>query len=374
MNPIRKFQVTFFYITMVLFLAASGSAQDKPEQQPDLRIETIEARIPLRAWDAYGKRVTNLKPQDIVVIENGEGRQVTSLKQEAANVLLVLDHSVEFGLMKNGRPRLQEESGGRNRLLTPPATVDFAESLLPLLGEADHLAILQYSDQVELIQPWTTNRREALQALRAKVRQGDKTRLYDALLRAAETLQQRPAGRRVLILVTDGIDTASQTQKQAAITALARTGATLFIVSLAEFIKQPVENTKPDIVSGHGGTPQDTASARVNINISPWVFKRNKELNKYTKKVAASAKEWTKIAENSGGEIYRPKNFDELITLPIEIMREVGAQYTVTYLTERKPNEAVLRKLEILGARSITVRAPQQYYTGAQTPKEESKK
>lgn len=371
---LASYRAAGIFVWLVV-LTISVWAQEKPrdEQKPDLRIETIEAHIALRAWDAKGKRVTNLTPRDVVVIENGEGRQVTSLKQEPANVLLVLDHSLEFGMMKNGRPQLQREAAGQNRLLTAPATVDFTEALLALLGETDHLAIIQYSDQVELLQNWTTDRRAARQSLRAKVRPGEKTRLYDALLLAAKTFAQRPEGRRVLVLVTDGIDTASQTQKQAALTALARTGATLFIVSLAEFIKNPVQRTKPDIVSGQGGTPQDPASARVSINIAPWVLKRNKELNQYLKKTQASAKELAKTAENSGGEIYRPKNFDELVALPIEIMREVGAQYTLTYLTERKPNEAVLRKVEVLGARSITVRAPQQYYTGKLSPKEETK-
>lgn len=373
MNPIGKFQGLFFAIALTC-LCTAGRAQDKTEQAPDLRIETIEARLPLRAWEAKGKRVTNLAPQDIVVIENGEGRQVTSLKREAANVLLVLDHSVEFGTMKNGRPHLQREAEGRNRLLTAPATVDFAEALFALLGETDHVAMMQYSDQVELLQPWTTDHRAAHQALRAKFRQGGKTRLYDALSLAAQTFAQCADGRRALVLVTDGVDTTSQMQQQEAVTALAHTGATLFIVSLAEFIKQPVEQTKPDLVSGQGGTPQDPASARVSINVSPWALKRTKELKEYVKKAEASVKDLTKMADTSGGELYKPKNFEELVALPIEIMREVGAQYTLTYVTERKPNEAVLRKVEVLGAHSITVRAPQQFYTGALLPKEEPKK
>ncbi|MBS1811542.1 MAG: VWA domain-containing protein [Acidobacteria bacterium] len=360
----------------LIFFAVNVVAQEKKKEQPppDLRIETIEARLPLRAWDTKGNRLTNLTTKDVVVIENREGRQVTSLKFEPANILLVLDQSVEFGTIKNGRPKLQRESSGSNRLLTAPAAVDFAETLISLLGEADHLAIIQYSDQVELIQNWTADRQEARQALRTKFRQGDKTRFYDALQLAADTLSKSPEGRRVMVLLTDGVDTVSQTQKQAALASLTQTGVTLFIVSWAEFIKKPVEDTKPKILSGSGGTPRDSARAGVSINVSPWVFKRNKELKNYIKKAEASAKEFTQVAENSGGELYLPKDFDELLAKPIEIMREVGAQYTLTYLTEKTANEVALRDVEVLGARSITIRARKKFYIGENQAKEETKK
>ena len=79
------------------------------------------------------------------------------------------------------------------------------------------------------------------------------------------------------------------------------------------------------------------------------------------------------MAESSGGELYLPKDFDELIAKPVEIMREIGAQYTLTYLTEKNSNETVFRDVEVLGARSITVRARKKYYSGEKQPKEESK-
>lgn len=372
MNPgvqamLMNLRLILFAMSVLLAAGVAAQEKKKEEQKPDLRIETIEARIPLRAWDAKGHRLTNLTTKDVVVIENGEGRQVTSLKFEPTNILLVLDESVEIGGVKNGRPKLQRDT---QQLLSSPAAVDFAESLLSLLGEADHLAIIQYSDKVDLLQNWTTDRREALQSLRTKSRQGGKTRLYDGLQLAADTLGKRPEGSCVMVLLTDGVDTASQTQKKDALTALSQTGVTVFVVSLAEVIKCPVERTKPSIVSGQGGTSKDSASASVSVNVAPWVFKRNKELNNYIKKAAASTKEFTQVAETSGGELYLPKDFDELLVKPMEIMREVKAQYTLTYITERTNQEAVFRDVEVLGARSINVRARKKYYTGEKQTKE----
>lgn len=372
-----------FYCFFLLSLFSLGvSAQtekksDEPSQEKPLaRIETIEAKIPVRAFDPLGKRVLDLKPKEVIVIENGAGRQVTSLKPEPANILLVLDHSLEMGTYKNGRERPPDPDAvslpppplsgtGPNRLLTAPASVEFAERLIAGLGETDRIAIIQYSDRVELIQDWTANGKEARTALRARFRQGQKTRFYDALRLAAETFSKSPAGRPVLILLTDGVDTTSQTPKDEAIRALARTGATIYLVNWSEAVKGEITRTKPRIISGHGGTPKDTASAGVSINIAPWIFKRNKGLKEYLKKAAANAKELALLAENSGGEDYPLKNFDELTGKPEQILEEIGAQYTLTYLTERRANETAARDLEVIGARNgLSIFSRKKYFVG----------
>ena len=370
---------------MLSLLSLGVSAQtekksDEPSQEKPLaRIETIEAKIPVRAFDPLGKRVLDLKPKEVIVIENGAGRQVTSLKLEPANILLVLDHSLEMGTYKNGRvkppdpdayslPPVPPSGSGPNRWITAPASVEFAERLIAGLGETDHIAIAQYSDRAELIQNWTANGKEARSALRARFRQGQKTRFYDALRLAAETFKTSPAGRPVLVLLTDGVDTTSQTPKDEAITALARAGATIYLVNWSETVKGEITRTKPRIVSGHGGTPKDTASAGVSINIAPWIFKRNKGLKEYSKKAAANARELAQLAENSGGESYLPKNFDELLGKPEEILEEIGAQYTLSYLTERRATESAARDLEVIGARSgLSVRARKKYFVGKET-------
>src|SRR5215470_13941949 len=115
-NKTRK-QNTVRYICQLLLLGSlsigainvSAQTEKKPDDQsgaqdkPLARIETIEAKIPLRAFDAMGKRALDLTPKDIVVIENGAGRQVTGLNLEPANILLVLDQSLETSTLKNDR-------------------------------------------------------------------------------------------------------------------------------------------------------------------------------------------------------------------------------------------------------------------------------
>lgn len=368
-------------VTATRALAQIETRQDEQSKdKPLARIETIEAKIPVRAFDPLGKRVLNLAPKDVLVIENGAGRQVASLKLEPANILLVIDHSLEMGAHKNGRERPPDPdrysppppltSTGPNPWLSAPVSAEFAEQLIAGLSESDHIAMIQYSDKAELIQNWTTNGKEARAALRARFRQGHKTRLYDALRLAAETFQSAPAGRRVLVLLTDGADTASQISKDEAFAEALRAGATLYVVNWWDAVKAERDETKPRAVSGRGGTPSDTASARVSIDLSPWRFKRNKQFKEYSKKATAGAADLAQLAANSGGEVYPLERLEDLTgrsagTLPGKILADIGAEYTLTYLTERRASETAPRDLEVMGAKSgLSVRARKKYYVG----------
>src|SRR5262245_4114166 len=120
-------------------LAQTTAPQKANEQEPQIRIVTNEVRLPLRAFDPLGKPVTNLAPRDIVVIEDGAGCQVTSLKLEPANVLLVLDLSNTLGAFKSGR---NEEAKKRTdwtdySVIARPAAQEFAESLVRQLAAPD---------------------------------------------------------------------------------------------------------------------------------------------------------------------------------------------------------------------------------------------
>lgn len=214
---------------------APSPPQKANEQEPQLRIVTNEVRLPLRAFDLLGKRVTDLTAKEVVVIEDGPGCLVTSLRHEPANVMLVLDLSNTLGTFKSGlneKVPTDRPFDGKNYSPIPrPIVQEFAESLVRQLAAPDQIAILQYADRVELLQDWTRNYSEAINALRARFRAGLKARFYDALVLAAARLQSAPSGRRVLVLVTDGLDTASVSAKQPAFEQVIATGASIFMAA-----------------------------------------------------------------------------------------------------------------------------------------------
>lgn len=336
-------------------VAQSGRRPPKPPnapaERPDLRLETREIRLPLRAWDAQGRPVTNLTPRDVLVLEEGGARPVTSIKYEPANIVLVLDLSNEIGTFKNGESQRDRVWGRASKEVLPrPAAREFADNLVAQLADSDRIAIIQYADRVQLIQDWTQNRDEALLSLRSKFRAGIKARYFDALMLAAQKLNECESGRRLIVLVSDGIDSASKARAPQALTALARAQATVFVVSWTELLRREIRKAL-----GWSGAHESQNSATV---------KRGVELELFARRLDGPETELRQMAEQTGGEIWIPESFDKFTRTPLEIVQEIGAQYTLTFVTEREGLESI-RRVQVLPARvGLTVHARQQYYVG----------
>ncbi len=328
-----------------------------PGEKPILRLETREVLLPLSAWDEYGRNVADLKPKDVVVLEDGQMRPVTDLRHEAANIVLVLDLSNEIGTFKNGPsqrvPRESPEAWKPKRyeLLPRNTTREFADNLVAQFSTADHLAIIQYSDKAQLIQDWTQDRDEAFASLRTKFRAGLKASLYDALMLAVERLKTRASGRRIIVLVSDGMDTRSRTRRQQVVDAIRRAQVTVFVVSWTAVLRDEIERVA-QWMSSHEA--QNSATT-----------KRIAELRRHILELGSTEAELSRLAEESGGQILLPATHDRLAAAPREVIREIGAQYTLAYLTERKPGVDNWHRVEVIAARpGLTLRTRERYYAG----------
>jgi VWFA-related protein len=353
---------TFLLLCLPVF-AQSGRkitppGQQQPgQQQPDLRIETREVHLPLRAWDPMGRDVSDLKPQDLLVVEDGEERPVTWLRHEPASVILVLDLSNEIGTFKNGPSRMYDPEPERfenpykrpkYNVLPNPVARDLADNLVTQLAPADHLAIIQYADRVQLVQDWTLDRSEAINSLKAKFRAGIKSSFHDALTLAAEKLRQRESGRRIIVLVSDGLDSNSKRRRQEAFDAVARAQATVFVISWTALLRNQIANM---LQWTRAHEQQNSAT-----------IKRGSELMKHVRELGLTETYLKDLAESSGGEILLPEQFDAFLQTPERIVRDIGAQYTMAWLTERKPGVDNRRYVEVISRRpGLTLRTRQRY-------------
>lgn len=340
-----------------------------PGEKPVVRVETREVLLPLSAWDLEGRVVADLRPQDLLVVEEGQPRTITDLRREPANIVLVLDLSNEIGTFKNGpsewarrderRLGIDPEAplwGGPSKPILPnPAPRELAKNLVAALAPGDEIAIIQYADRVQLVQDWTADREEAQEALRSKFRVGIKARYYDALALAAQKLGERAAGRRVVVLVSDGLDSASRARRQQALAALAKTRAAVFVIGWAELVRGEIENAI-GWIGAH--EPHGTATT-----------KRVNELRRHLPQLDGGSEDLRQLAEASGGEMWLPESFEEFVVLPRRILGEVGAQYTLAFSTERGPSLEALRSVEVIPARKgLSVRARRSYYLEGEAP------
>lgn len=324
--------------------AQSGRRPVGRVESPVIRIETLEVVVPLIAYDAGGNFVDNLKPGEVIVLEEGEARPTSDLKREPANIVVILDGSNEVGTFKNGPTRRYggEETPvwgkrGEGELVANPTAREFAFGFLRLISPRDRVAIVQYSDRVQVLQDWTGDPEEAIGALRSKYRIGVRSTLFDALSLAAAKLAETGEGRRVVVLLSDGIDSASRVGRAHASRVLEEAGVTVFIVGWAAALRREVELAVGWMRNHERFT---TASAT-----------RLGELRTYLARLDAATIELEQLATMSGGEFWLPSSHPEVVASAGRLVAEIGAQYSLSFITERRPLLENRRRLEVIPAR-----------------------
>lgn len=354
-------------VGLSLCLTKTGSAQSgrKPQQQPGqpqqptekpiARIETKEVIVPLSAYDAEGNLVSNLEPKDVLVLEDGEPRPVSYIRHEPANIVMILDSSNEIGTFKNGETQRKPKEPvelwkNQNYQVLPRTTTrEFADNFLSKLTPADQVSIIQYADKVHTIQDWTRDTREARTALKEKYRVGIKASYYDALKLAAEKLEKCPTGRRVIVMLSDGIDSNSKASRRQAMTALEKARVAVFVVGWAEVVRSEVEFA----ASWIGAHERSTSATADRIT----------ELRRHLPKLQNGAILLRQLAEESGGEIWLPETHDKLVAANRAVAGEIGAQYSLAFITETKPSLEPTRAIQVLAARrGLSVRSSRSYY------------
>jgi len=332
--------------------------QQQPGEKPILRVETREVAMPIVAYDSQGNYVNDLLPKDVLVLEEGEARQVTNLKRDPANIVLILDLANEIGTFKNGpterygKPDTPIWEQGRNyKVVRGPTQWEFANQFVSGLSPNDKIAIIQYAEKAQLIQDWTSDRNQALNAISSKYRVGLKSSYYDALKLAADKLQSRSDGRRIVVLISDGLDSVSKISKSKAILALEKARATVFVVGWADALRHEIELSI--------GWMANHEVAGTNV------IKRIEELRRHVLQLEGATVDLRLLAENSGGEMLLPPTHEDLIKTNRSVNAEIGSQYTLSFLTEKTPSLEDKREIQVLAARpGLTVRSRRSYQLG----------
>jgi Ca-activated chloride channel family protein len=168
-----------------------GAAQGADEEEV-VRVSTALVTVPVSVLDRQGRFIPALRGEDFRIYEDGVEQEVAFF--EAADkpftVALLLDtsDSTKFKLTE-----IQD------------AAVAFLEQLRP----ADRVIVIAFDRGVNVLTEATADRARAAAAIR-RARTGGGTSLYDAVAAATERRLKGIAGRKAVILFTDGVDTSSE--------------------------------------------------------------------------------------------------------------------------------------------------------------------
>src|SRR5215471_16155356 len=172
--------------------AQEAQGQDKQGKQPDIgtiRFNTDLVTVDAIVTDRDGNRITTaLGPSDFVIYEDGVRQAINSFSATDApfNLVLLLDTS----------------SSARDEIdLMRHAALRFLDELRP----GDRVAVVQFSQAVELLKDLTSDRAKIEEALRL-LNPGTGTSFYDSLKLTINEVFRGVEGRKAVIALTDGVD------------------------------------------------------------------------------------------------------------------------------------------------------------------------
>lgn len=175
-------------------VAACVPACAQQPQEPELRIETRLVTVYTNVTDHTGAIVGGLTQNDFKVLEDGKPQEISVFERQSEQPL-----AMTLAIDTSG-------STYKDRALEQDAAKRFIHALL---RERDQMSLLEFSTFVQLLSPFTNKITQLDKAL-SSLRGGDATALYDAIYLGSEGLARKD-GRKVLVLVSDGGDTAKST-------------------------------------------------------------------------------------------------------------------------------------------------------------------
>ncbi|MEM6702727.1 MAG: VWA domain-containing protein [Acidobacteriota bacterium] len=181
-----------------------------------------------------------------------------------------------------------------------PATRRASQSFLDsTLTRRDQAFLVDFDTQLRLLQPVTGDRRQLFSALGRLHPQGN-TALYDSVLFSMLQYDERP-GRRALIVLTDGFDSASKSDPKRAIEFGKRLGVPVYVIAMTS-------RAGPRTFGGPAALQEGVMKGQMRL-----------------------------ITDPTGGRLFQALNAEQVERAFAQIQAELRQQYVLTFYTDRPP-------------------------------------
>lgn len=255
--------------------------------------ETSLVNVAVTVEDAHGRPIEGLTARDFVLSEDGKKQKIEMCA------------------------RMGQGGGGRSTSLDVALLVDTSDSMLETLRRSQDAAvrfltslpnaqeiIVVFFDQQQRVERFDREHPEALFERVKTIPDGGNTALRDAIVFSLKTLGNS-GGRSAVVLLTDGIDTVSQTEPAALDKAVQATPVTIYPVAY------------PATLTGDGPDPE------------------------------TAVKEMGRLAQVTGGRLFRLPNEQALPGVLDEIVADLRAQYVLGFSPDGAGAAGRLRKIGV---------------------------
>jgi Ca-activated chloride channel homolog len=234
--------------------------------------------------------VTNLTQEDFSVYEDNQKQAIKNFARETdlpLTIAMLIDTSQSVA------PKLRFEQD---------AAIGFFQSIL---REKDRAMLLSFDSDVTLLQDFTNDPNKMAREIK-KLRAAGGTSLYDAIYRSCDEKLIREAGRKAIIILSDGDDASSKVSLRQASEMALRAEALIFAISISK--------------GGFFGVGDGT------------------------KKGDDALKE---LCQETGGRIFFPFKLDDLDDSFRQINQELRSQYNLGYFSTNNARDGSYRKVKI---------------------------
>jgi len=215
------------FLTPVAILLAAAVLSG---QQATFKAGTSIVPVLTTVTDSQGRLVPNLEQEEFTILDNGKLQPISFFQNETQpfTVVVMLDFSASMTA---------------NLDLLKQATEQFLLRLLP----ADKGQVGAFSDKIQFSGTFTNNRDSLIKDL-SDLQFGNPTRLYDAIEASIDVLKDVD-GRRIVLVFTDGDDTASKRDMGDVLVKARETETMIYAIGLeSEIAIGPgrMQRTRPD--------------------------------------------------------------------------------------------------------------------------------
>jgi len=337
----------FVFSISVLPFARRLGAQDDATFSTDVKVVNVLATV----RDKQGKIIRNLTKDDFSLEEDGQPQRIRYFSQE-------VDLPLKLGL-------LVDTSGSQRRLVGQERTASYRFLDQVLREDRDRAFVIHFDHEVELLQDLTPSRQKLDAALaelespteraqrgggfprgpgagypgggRGRRFGGGGTLLYDAVLLASDELMKKQAGRKALVLLTDGVDVGSHIGLVRAIESAQRADTLVYSILFAD----------PDGYPGFG------KSRRRDSNIPPGGTFPGVDGKKILQR----------IADQTGGGFFEVSSRQSIDEIYARLQEELRNQYSLGYTPDHGERPGAYHRIHVALNRSdVVVQARDGYY------------
>jgi len=216
----------WFCITMLTLVGLLVTVLEAQAEGP-VTVQVVQvdkARFPevdvyVSVTDANGQPVKNLMPEDFSLEEDSQPVSLTHVsragEQGPVTAVLVID-----------------KSGSMNHANKMKAARESAIAFVQLMRPEDATGVIAFNTQVTTVQPLTDDKESLIEAIRG-IEAVDDTAMYDAL-HAASAMLESVSGRKAIIVVTDGMNTAGQRTREETLTLVGEQDISIYTIGLGD--------------------------------------------------------------------------------------------------------------------------------------------